>query len=531
MRNIINFICTLVILIALFVPSAAISQRSRSASNDPIVCYNEKFFGAGMVDDFDPLVENIIVTVTVKEIRALDTINRFLDPDFYIKIFINDNEFISDIWENSKYVEKPNWNASCEVPKNIEFVDIYIELWSKCRFGTDHLWDLSPLPGETVEDRRVEITYSIATGIWWGDDYLGDPSGYGRLNGCDDGTIYQNDRDAELFFSISQNDFDKDGIPFWLEENVYNTCPTTDNSGEDLDGDGVPIEWEYKFGLAYHTENNQTGYHLIYDPNLWEDHYNLDPDNDGLTNWEEYMTSQWGSDPFMRDIFIEIDQMEIGPNGQGAFVPTQAFDLVRDSHARQNIVWHIDDGRLGGGEIIPFKKNVEQNDLRDWYWDYFMHGDENNWRRGVFRWCVVSYDYIWAPGFTFPSFINDSVAIDCFFFSTKYHEFRSKIFPIIEGFARGTFNRDMAKAYVYAGVIMHETGHTLNIRAPGVDVSKSYWPWQIKYWQFAAYKSCMNYRYIYRGVIDYSDGSRGGNDYDDWSNINLTYFNPREPWW
>ncbi len=52
----------------------------------------------------------------------------------------------------------------------------------------------------------------MKTGHWTGDDALQDISGYGRLNGCDDGTIYKKDRDCELWFSITQNDFEQDSI-------------------------------------------------------------------------------------------------------------------------------------------------------------------------------------------------------------------------------------------------------------------------------------------------------------------------------
>jgi hypothetical protein len=317
---------------------------------------------------------------------------------------------------------------------------------------------------------------------------------------------------------------------------MYNTSPLIDNRGEDADGDGVPIEWEHRFGVFYFPwhddDDDEPPYYLIYDPNRPEDHKTLDPDKDGLTNWEEYKTWQWGSDPSRKDIFIEIDQMEIGPNGEGAYVPTQAYDLIRDAHARQNIVWHIDDGRLGGGELIPFKEVLDMgNDTEEWYWAYFMHRDAQNWRRGVFRWCIIAYNYTWAKGFTFGSNINGSHAVDCFFLSTKYHEMRAKIFPIIDGIHRGTFNREMNRAYVYAGVMMHETGHMLNIQAPGFDVGNSIWLWQVNYWRFACYKSACNYRYVYRGVVDYSDGSGGKNDFNDWANMDLTYFNPGAGHW
>lgn len=37
----------------------------------------------------------------------------------------------------------------------------------------------------------------------------------------------------------------------------------------------------------------------------------------------------------------------------------------------------------------------------------------------------------------------------------------------------------------------------------------------------------MNYRYIYTDLMDYSDGSHGRNDFDDWGTLDLTSFNPR----
>jgi hypothetical protein len=266
---------------------------------------------------------------------------------------------------------------------------------------------------------------------------------------------------------------------------------------------------------------------LIYDPFQWVNYTALDEDNDGLNDVEEYKTWQWGSDPFRQDIFIELDQMAKGPSGQGSTVPIQAFDMLRDSYARHNIVWHIDDGRLGGGELIPFKATTDNNDPSNWYWEYFMHGEAHNWRRGVFRWCIVAYDYTWAPGFTFGSQINNTFALDAFFISTKYHDFRAKISPLLDGLDRDISNSEMNRIYVYAGAIMHETGHTLNIRAPGCDARKSVWPWEANYWVYKNYKSCMNYRYIYRGIVDYSDGSHGENDYNDWSNLDLTRINPR----
>ena len=296
-------------------------------------------------DDIDPLVD-LSVTVEIKQIRTLEQtgikllpiskIDRLSDPDFYIKVFINNEEFTSPIWYDTKYVNTPEWSATADVPDDIEFVNVTIELWDNNPSG-DRLCDLS---GSTVEDdddddddndtsnglhlfdnRFVVLQYNLKTGHWRGDDWLpgfwggSDPSGYGRLNGCDDNSYDQNDRDCELLFDIYQNDFDGDNIPYWTEVNAFKTDPTVDNTGEDFDNDGVPIEWEWKWGYTQsHNRENHTSMHdWKYNPFIWEDHTNLDPDEDGIQNVEEYRMSDWGSDPFRKDLFVELDQMEAGP--------------------------------------------------------------------------------------------------------------------------------------------------------------------------------------------------------------------------
>ncbi|HEC75715.1 MAG TPA: hypothetical protein ENI33_00445, partial [Thermoplasmatales archaeon] len=184
-------------------------------------------------EDFDPLVD-IVVTVEIKEIRSLETkylgrtidkIDDFSDPDFYIKVFINGEEFKSPVWRNQKYV-KPEWNVSLNVPDDEEFVNITIQLWDADVMG-DKLCDIDNNYDEYPESYDIDLIYSIKNGHWFGDDYISnenfwgypDLSGYGRANGCDDNSIYQNNRDCEIWFDIYQNDYDGDGIPYWVEVN------------------------------------------------------------------------------------------------------------------------------------------------------------------------------------------------------------------------------------------------------------------------------------------------------------------------
>ncbi|HVQ01770.1 MAG TPA: hypothetical protein VMT57_09695, partial [Candidatus Thermoplasmatota archaeon] len=76
---------------------------------------------------------------------------------------------------------------------------------------------------------------------------------------------------------------------------------------------------------------------------------------------------------------------------------------------------------------------------------------------------------------------------------------------------------------VFASAYMHECGHTLAIENPAVDNGRSAYPWQYQYWKYRPYKSVMNYGYMFL-MVDYSDGSRGMNDFNDWTTMDLKAF-------
>jgi hypothetical protein len=483
--------------------------------------------GTNANDDIDPLVD-LSVTVEIKQIRSLektdisifpiDKIDLFSDPDFYVKVIINDEEFTSPVWENMKYVYDPQWSATLDVPDDKEFVNITIQLWDS-NPQVDRLCDLSDNYQNLDDAYDIDLSYNLKTGHWSGDDWLNsiwggiDPSGYGRLNGCDDNSFYQNNRDCELFFDIYQNDFDGDGIPYWTEINAFNTDPTVDNTGDDADKDGVPIEWEYKWGyfLNIDWENFSLIHDWKYDPFVWEDHENMDDDKDGLDNVEEYLTSQWGSNPSCRDLFVELDQMEAGPNGEAAsLLPEKSKELLRTAYNKHNLVYHLDDGSWedSGSEMIPFDNETtmswrdQNSELMDIYDEYFLHGDPDNWRRGVFHYGVLVYQCTVANGNAFGS--------NRYQISSNGLNEKAKL-PYLD--------RDI----VFASAYMHECGHTLNINNPGVDDQNSKYIWQLNWWKWRPYKSVMNYGYMFL-MVDYSDGSRGLNDFDDWHEMDLTYF-------
>ena len=514
MKKLFQYLITLMLIITIIIPSAKITI----ADNDT------------NITDYDPLVD-ISLTFQLLKIRSLEKndnhlnfkeyIDKYSQPDFFVKVFINEEEFQSDIWRNTRYVYDPDWSVTVDVPDDVELVNITIQLWD-WNLGFNQMCDISSDPSFFTDSYDVELIYSIKYGLWWGDDHKdnnGDPigtdlSGYGRLNGCDDGSIYQHERDCELWFDIYQTDPDGDRIPYWSEVNIFETDPTVDDRGRDDDGDSIPYEWEYKYGHFiwedWHSEEIQ--HYWIYNPFNNDDHDELDPDEDGLNNIEEYMTSQWDSDPFRKDLFVELDQMEAGPNGEPASIfPEESKELLRTVYNRRNIVYHLDDGFMGGSDIIPFDEETtmswgsQNSELYQIYLDYFLHGDENNWRRGIFHYGVLVYQCTLANGNAFGR--------DRYQISYKGLMEKTKI-PF--------FKRDI----VFASAYMHECGHTLGIfhgNTPGCDDQEGRNIFTVNWWKWRPYKSVMNYGYMYM-MLDYSDGSRGKNDFNDWNRIDLTYF-------
>lgn len=471
-KNIKKWLC--VGIVALFVLSATMVVSSAQTSGK---------------QDFDPLVD-VEITVDIQTIRAFDKYESQLhrleyvdltsDPDFYVKVFVNDQEFTSEIWHDTKYLYDTPFSVTVDVPDDEEMVDVIIQLWDWNENG-DRLCDI----GDETQD--ASLMYSIKTGHWTGDDELQDPSGYGRLNGCDDGSMYRHERDCEIWFSIYQNDFDSDGIPYWTEVNEYGSDPMIDNTGDDDDFDNVPIEWEWKWG---------------YDPFQIENHASLDPEGDSIDNVEEYLTTEYSSDPFRKDVFTELDQMSASPDGEESLLPEKAKELLFTVFNRQNIVYHLDDGRFqqSGSEMIGFDELTSRGELNSIYYQHFLNGP--NWRRGVFHYGVLVYQYEEVNGCAFGS--------NCFQVSSAGMEEKANEFFL---------DRDI----VYASAYMHETGHTFGFwPIPGHNQWSKY-PWQIGWWMNRPYKSCMNYGYMYT-TVDYSDGSRLFGDYDDWERMDLSYF-------
>ena len=285
-------------------------------------------------------------------------------------------------------------------------------------------------------------------------------------------------------------------IPYWLETNIYHTDPTVDNTGEDADQDLLPIEYEYFWG---------------FDPFTSEQHTLNDYDNDSLTTYEEYLTKSYGTDPYRQDVLIEYDFMEAGPNGDENIVPVHADDLLKNPFHRRNIVFHVN-----RDEMIPFDEDIGIQEVFDAYNKYFIHNDPDNWKRSVFHYGLFANECT-PPGYGFSGDVSPYwgyiPGTNGFVISCRQME-------------RSSIRDSNTLAYTFGSAIMHEMGHNFGIRngnPPGCDNRGCIYPWRLSFWLYWNYKSLMNYRYTYK-IFDYSDGSHGNRDFNDWAEINLTYF-------
>jgi len=267
------------------------------------------------------------------------------------------------------------------------------------------------------------------------------------------------------------------------------------NSADDIDGDGIPFWWEWRFG---------------YSPVTKDAHSTLDPDKDGITNDKEYMTRQWGSDPFAKDLFVELDQMSPSPTGETSIYPNDSKEILYTAYDRYNVRYHLDDGTMNGtcSEMIPFDNSTSWEDLDVIYNNYFLkYNGQPSWHPGVFHYGVLVYQDEDANGMMFQ---HDAYQISS-------HG--------LEGKMSSPF---LNRTVVYASAYMHECGHTLGFfPIPGHN-PRSAFPWQLGWWINRPYKSCMNYGYMFY-TVDYSDGSRPIHDYNDWGRIDFTYFQSEFP--
>ena len=261
--------------------------------------------------------------------------------------------------------------------------------------------------------------------------------------------------------------------------------------GLDTDRDIVPDWWEIKWG---------------YNPAAWNDHQHHDPDNDSLNNIEECYMDQFGSNPFQKDVFLEFDWTSSLDANTTNKPPIQEIIQMIDAFARQNITLHVDIGNLGGGEEIPPQAFVSYADIINLYWDYFLHNDLNNPRQRIFHYGIIC-DYSEGPGFAIIGWDHlNSFVIGAQFLAERYPRY--------------------AKERVTMTSAMHEVGHTFGLivtKFNGIDNNIAMKPIYKEFWIYSQYRSILNYLYTF-SMMDFSDGSHGRGDYNDWGNLEFSFF-------
>lgn len=272
-----------------------------------------------------------------------------------------------------------------------------------------------------------------------------------------------------------------------FDERIHIVCDTVDS-----DGDGASDEWEERYG---------------YDPLVQQDHVHLDPDNDGLSNVQECYTDSYGSHPFYKDIFLELDWMKCENNETNKPDESWLQPLI-DSYAKHNITLHIDLGSLGGGEEITYhcKHTSTYAALENMYWTFFLENDMQNPRKNIFHYGLLCN---YCPDLNFP-FIGwnsfDSFAVSVEWLSEEYPQYD--------------------RQQLIVGAIAHHLGHTLGLTADtyqGIDNMETLQIFGSEWRKFRHYRSCMNYFYKYR-LFTFSDGSNNSGDFDDWAHLDFDFF-------
>ena len=453
-------------------------------------------------DRISPLTNQGLI-LEIKRIRhrgLLDKIMKFgiswrKNPSFYIVTEIDEGVYSS--YKEYGFTYK-TWDTIGQEFRNIRDVKEE-QATSNITISCFEIVKKGIFRTNNIEKAKIELVYDYKTGRWVGDDYFGDSDGYGHYIGDN----------FEIWFNLYQTDFDHDGIPYWTETNVLGTDPQVDDSKIDLDNDGIPSSWEWKWG---------------YNPHIWDDHQNLDPDIDGIENIEEYQMEKWFANPFSQDIYIEVDGMKkAGLFDKDHVLYDETGQIIIERFCRHNINVYIDNGWTGeaqnsGGELVP---HVDEKNS----WDsgmtlqYYKHHFPDN-RKGIFRYVLIC-DNSRPAGYCGNSEFNR--------FDTIVMNSNAK-FSIRTGLAFTS----RARRVLQASMFLHELGHSLGI-GPNTIAGCDNYSFMNKFLptkernqyieEWGNYKSVMNYYYLYsKNIVDYSDGSHGYNDQNDWEKFYLPFF-------
>jgi len=376
--------------------------------------------------------------------------------------------------------------SKCEIKNNIRF-GVYIEENNQCIMIQNNIYD------NYLNDLFSKFSYCNAKNNWWG-------SRFGPLD-------FKFDLNRKIKWSGGWiklipweiKNFDSNGASWkYNDDNMQSKNFKIKNFNiifleNDTDLDKIPDWWEEKWG---------------YNPLIWDDHENLDPDGDSLNNIQECYTDNWGSNPFYKDIFLEIDWMESYNPDISNKPSVVLINNTINSFKNNNISLHVDLGLLGGGEELnnictPF---LSFPNLVNIYFNDFLENDLQNPRKGIFHYGIICNQ---CPDLNFPFYGWDH--FDSFAISAQWLKDEN---PLIN------------RSELIVGAIIHHLGHTLKLHADifnGIDNIETINPFSSQWWTYKNYISCMNYRYKYK-IFTFSNGKYGEGDFNDWINIDFDFF-------
>ena len=444
---------------------------------DSAICDNNDNGGGVFVyNSNDVIVENCNVFHSGAGVKIVNSTQMvFTNCDFqYI------THFTFWITDNSKNINI----SSCNIINNFRHG---IHIKDSCCTVTG-----SNMYNNSIESVHAKNSHVNAKNNWWGNKF-----GPLFTKGFRIVDTLNRDFGRIKSFPWSSTSFENAGSNWSVEEifdktiiHGYGDEPIT-LSGNDTDMDGVPDWWEQKWE---------------YDPYIWDDHLNLDPDGDALNNFEECYTDSYGSNPFKKDIFLEIDWTVSKTPDASNIPPAEYVEKMKQRFLEHDITLHVDLGELDGGEEIPYTTDFNFGELVDLYWDHFLHNDLNNPRKNIFHYGLIC-DRGPGNGFAFVGWAH----LNSF---------------CISGDELAGKHSILERGWLITCGSMHETGHTLGLIVDdfgGNDNHAAIKPKYSEFWYYRNYKSIMNYRYTY-SILDYSDGDNGKVDYNDWENMEFDFF-------
>lgn len=346
---------------------------------------------------------------------------------------------------------------------------------------------------------------------------------------------YNSPRSMSQTTSAVDYDSDGDGLRD-CEETSYQTDPYQWDSDSDQMSDGAELQaWN---GIGASAWNTDYGRLSSGSNNLLKS----DADDDGILDGVEFAKSATifgncaGSNdcpvPNKEEIFIEVDWMvKPGQNCVGttcaiqpvSYMPTAAqLNPIKTAFANRGIAIHFDTGQLGGGGAIAsshYRDRISFDGTANGvdFYDYKLGGNGipvyfTPAKSSVFRYMLVANKLLTDSTGQAGGFDDD-------FLVAKGRV--NELFPTpTQGGTSTPAQQDTATS----GTIIHELGHALCLVNPytggryGGSSACDYAGIDVNSGSATTYQSSMNYKYQFTKV-DYSDGSRGTGDHNDWAAI------------